>query len=73
MTLLHYFGTRLNKDFNVPQDGKAASPRDLTPPAGGRVLVLANGAYGRRMARICEVRLIGSLSPPSSLNIDLHL
>ena len=26
----------------------------LVPP-GGKVLVLANGAYGRRMARICEI------------------
>lgn len=24
-------------------------------PAGGKVLILANGAYGRRMARICQV------------------
>ena len=26
-----------------------------SPREGGRVLILANGAYGRRMARICEV------------------
>ena len=26
-----------------------------SPREGARVLVLANGAYGRRMARICEV------------------
>ena len=26
-----------------------------SPREGARVLILANGAYGRRMARICEV------------------
>ena len=30
-----------------------------SPREGARVLILANGAYGRRMAKICEVLLVG--------------
>ena len=50
------------KNFSPQGSGTYAVEAVLqtsSPREGARVLVLANGAYGRRMARICEVLFRG--------------